>query len=249
MDVRSVHPQEWRAVSTLRRPIAVAAVNDYEIIVHGLAAMLAPHRDHLVVRERFIIGEPVENGPIDVALFDTYGRVGIAERALETLTNDGQIRHVALFSLDFPGALVADARRFGVRSFISKTLPGDEVAAALVRTAMGKVVDETGPRRLRSDEARRWPGRDEGLTERESQALVLCAEGLTNREIAAALYVNVETVKSHLQRVYRKLGIRNRTEAARFVVDSGAFSRFQPTERLADGDGEVDEQPVEGPKR
>lgn len=229
-----------------RRPITVAAVNDYELVVQGLAALLSEHPTRVVVRDRIIIGEPVAR-PVDVALFDTYGRVGIAERALDTLAEDHQIRLVALFSLDFPRQLVEDARHRGVRAFISKTLPSGDMVDALVRAAAGEHVDATQRPRRRSHPSRDWPGRDDGLSERESQVLVLCAEGLTNRQIADALYVSLDTVKSHLQRSYRKLGIGNRAQATRYAIDTGAFARFQPTERLADGDGAVDEPPVDGP--
>lgn len=79
----------------------------------------------------------------------------------------------------------------------------------------------------------RWIGRSEGLSERESQVLVLCARGLRNREIADALYLNIETVKSHLKHAYSRLGIRNRAEAAAFVLqlegDAPAAAR---TERV-----------------
>lgn len=224
----------------------MAAVNDYELVVRGLAALLAEHSSRVVVRDRIIIGEPVVR-TVDVALFDTYGRVGIAERALDTLAEDRQIRHVALFSLDFPRQLVEDARHRGVRAFISKTLPSGEIIDALVRAARGEHVDATRQPRRRPHPPREWPGRDDGLTERESQVLVLCAEGLTNREIAEALYVSLDTVKSHLWRSYRKIGIDNRAQATRFVIDTGAFARFQPTERLAKGDGAVEAAPVDGP--
>lgn len=227
----------------------MAAVNDYELIVQGLAGMLADFPDRVRVRDRFVIGEPVENGPIDVALFDTYGRVGIAENALRTLTRHPEIGRVALFSLDFPPTLVADAHRFGVRAFISKTLPGRDVADALLDVADGKTVEAIGPRRLRSDPRRTWPGRDDGLTERESQVLVLCAEGLTNKEIAKALYVNVETVKSHLKRIYRRLEIHNRSQATRYAHRTGAFTKYQPADSADAPQGTIDDEPVERRRR
>lgn len=72
-------------------------------------------------------------------------------------------------------------------------------------TAAGRYVDTPG---IRSGAG--WLGRDDGLTERESEVLQLCADGMSNREIAEHLYVNVETVKSHLKHAYSRLGLRNR---------------------------------------
>ena len=75
-----------------------------------------------------------------------------------------------------------------------------------------------------------WPGKDDGLTERQSQVVVLAAEGLSNREIAAALYLSPETVKAYLAQAFRRLGIRNRVQATNYVRTSGAFERYQPTD-------------------
>ena len=57
--------------------------------------------------------------------------------------------------------------------------------------------------------------REEGLTPAESRVAALVVEGRTNREVAAALFVTERTVASHLSHVYRKLGVRSRTELAR----------------------------------
>ena len=60
--------------------VRVAAVNDYEIVVEGLGAVLSRYPDRLDVRELIIMGEPVDE-PVDVALYDTYGRAGVASPA------------------------------------------------------------------------------------------------------------------------------------------------------------------------
>src|SRR5262249_17315065 len=70
-----------------------------------------------------------------------------------------------------------------------------------------------------------WPGKAQGLTERESQVVVLAAEGLTNREIAVALFLSPHTVKGYVSQALSKLGLRNRVEAAAFVNAGGAFAR------------------------
>ncbi len=232
-------------------PIDVVVVNDYQIIVEGLASMLKPFSDRLRVRQRMLIGDDVDGAPVHLALFDTYGRAGVAEPALRTLLDDDDIQHIAVFSLEFAPPLLAAARSLGVRSFISKALSAEEIAEAAVRAARGEAVVELpadGAAVDGGDAERRWPGRGDGLTERESQALVLLAEGLTNAEIGEALFVNVETVRSRLKQAYRKLGLRNRSQATAYVVASGAFRRFQPAETaLAKDPGEtIDESPEQG---
>lgn len=75
-----------------------------------------------------------------------------------------------------------------------------------------------------------WPGKDRGVSVRESEVLVLVGEGLTNREISDALYLSLETVKSHVSTVFAKLAVHNRVQAANYVSSGGAFSRYQPAD-------------------
>jgi len=60
-----------------------------------------------------------------------------------------------------------------------------------------------------------------GLTAREAEVLGLLGDGLTNREIAGELVISVHTVERHLATIYRKIGVRNRTDATAFVYKSG----------------------------
>ena len=208
------------------RRVRVAAVNDYELIVAGVARLLSQFPERLDVCDRVVIGDPIET-PVDVALYDTYGRVGVAVSALQVLAETPAIAHVAMFSLDLSAELVAEGRSAGATGFISKGLSGAEIADAIVRVAQGEhvVAFATSPEPASAELD--WPGRDDGLTERESQVVVLAAEGLSNREIAAALYLSAETVKGYLRQAFAKLGLRNRVEVTNYVRRSGAFPRYQ----------------------
>jgi DNA-binding NarL/FixJ family response regulator len=200
-------------------------VNDYEIVVAGLAAMLAS-QDPLEVCDAIVIGEPLA-APVDVALYDTYGREGIASGALRTLAATPEVKHVAVFTLDLHRDLIAEAQAAGARGFISKQLTGDAIADAVVWVSRGEVVVAAAPVPRSQRSARDWPGRAKGLSERESQVIVLAAEGLTNREIATALYLSPHTVKGYVSQALRKLELRNRVEAASFVRSHGPFARFE----------------------
>ena len=68
------------------------------------------------------------------------------------------------------------------------------------------------------DESRR---KDLGITPREMEILELMAQGMSNREIAAKLYVSENTVKTHSSRVFDKLGARRRTQAVQFGKEFG----------------------------
>jgi len=211
-------------------PVRVAAVDDYEIIVEGVAGMLRQFPDRLVMKDRVIIGEPIRHGPIDVALFDTYGRVGIAAPALSALAQQPDVHRVALFTLDLRPEMVADARAAGAVGFISKALSADAIADAIVRVAAGEDVVAAGVDDHPALDQLNWPGKDDGLSERESQVLILIGQGLTNKEIARSLYLSVETVKTYVRQVFAKLDVRNRTQAAAHAARTGAFARYQPVD-------------------
>ena len=160
--------------------VRVAAVGDYELIVAGFAAT-QPVPDQLEVCDRVVVGDPIEL-PIDVALYDTYGRVGIAAPALRALAETPGIGHVAMFSLDLSPDLIAEGRSAAATGFISKrALRRGGCADAIVRIAQGEllVAATVSPKPTRAELD--WPGKDDDLTERQSQVLVLAAEGLSNR--------------------------------------------------------------------
>lgn len=209
-------------------PVGIAAVNDYEMVVAGLAALLECYPDRVEVRDAIVAGEPIKGGPIDLALYDAYGRVGVAAATLADLAAHPEVRRVALFSLDLRPEVVAEARTAGATAFISKALPADQIVDAVVRAAQGEEVEALAPTRHLANAALEWPGKSDGLTERESQVLALLADGLSNAEIGAALYVSRETIKTHLRTIYRRLGVRNRTQAAAHAERSGQFGRHLP---------------------
>lgn len=199
--------------------IRVAAVNDDELVVAGLAGLLSRFPDRIEVCDRILIGEPLA-APVDLALYDTFAMDGDLTARLRELRATEGIGAVALFTLDLRPDLLDAARQAGIRSFISKRLSAQEIADAVVAAGRGEAVVVTGSTTQPAGELR-WPGRTAGLSQRESEAVVLAAQGLSNREIAAALYVGTETVKSYLSQAYGKLGVRNRVEATNWLRADG----------------------------
>jgi DNA-binding NarL/FixJ family response regulator len=213
----------------IRERVRVAAVNDYELIVDGLARLLSKFDDRLEVADRIVIGEPILV-PVDVALYDTYGRVAMAGDALRTLAETPDVGAVAVFSMELGPHLVKLAGDAGARGFISKALAGDEIADAIVRVAKGEHVVATSTWRRPAAIDLDWPGKVDGLSERQSEVMVLVAEGLSNREIADALYLSPNTVKSYLKDIFTRMHFRNRVDATNYVRASGAFECYQPAD-------------------
>jgi DNA-binding NarL/FixJ family response regulator len=121
------------------------------------------------------------------------------------------------FPLDHGRALLVAGealRRMGARRQAGKQLD----AARTIFDRLGAVAwAERTERELRR--ARPRPRSDRELTHAERRVAALVALGKKNREVAAQLFTTVATVEAHLTRIYRKLGIRSRTELARLVAD------------------------------
>ena len=100
------------------------------------------------------------------------------------------------------------ARSAGASGFASKDWPARRIAAAVRMVGLGGTVFEVG-----GEPADAGRSGAMGLSDRERDVLVLIADGKTNPEIGEALHLSRHTVKEHSSAVYRKLGVRNRTEA------------------------------------
>ena len=204
-------------------PLRVAVANDFQIVVEGLAAMLSKEADIDVV-DMFVVGAETPDEFIDVVLYDTFGREGVDFDQLDVLAATPGVRHVAVFTLSWAERMVEDALKHGVTGVLSKALNGPELARHLREVAAGEIVIAPPPSgRVVSGLGRDWPGRTFGLSERESETLVLLAHGLRNAQIAGALFVSEDTVKTHLKRAYRKLGVANRVQATSVVLRHPSF--------------------------
>jgi DNA-binding NarL/FixJ family response regulator len=121
---------------------------------------------------------------------------------------------------------VYDALRAGASGFLLKDRPPEELVAAVRVIAAGDaLLAPSVTRRLIEEFARRAPAASRAelaeLTEREREVLVLMARGLSNAEIASALFVAETTVKTHVGRVLHKLGLRDRAQAVVLAYESG----------------------------
>jgi DNA-binding NarL/FixJ family response regulator len=188
--------------------VRVGVINDYEIIVRGVAAMLSPFRHRIEVVEADA-GGGLPSTAMDVALFDTFaGRRHTLARAAE-MVRDRAARHVVLYTWDAATPFVNAARDIGVSGIVLKTRSAEALVDALERVAAGERVG-LDP----SDSGHGLPERMVELSDRESEVLALIAQGMTNAEIARELYLSVETVKTYVKRLYAKLEVHNRAQAA-----------------------------------
>ena len=151
---------------------------------------------------------------------------------VRSLVTDPLAGRVVIFSFGASQSLVTAAIAAGVAGFVAKTVTAHQLADTVLAVAEGRrvVLTPSAHRHLAASLA--WPGRGRQLSGRDSELLVLLREGCTNREIANRLYLSENTVKTHLRRLFTKLGVSNRTQAAMVATEDDAF---RPRERhLAD---------------
>lgn len=205
--------------------ILIALIDDYDVVVLGVAKMLDPYRERVLIAE-IDTNEPLSD-VVDIALYDSFAQQEADGDHLKTLIDSEHARNVVVYTWNFDAALVEDARRKGARGYLSKALPARELVAALEQVHAGEVVISEPPGRARAATGLDWPGRTEGITDRESEILALITQGRSNADIAALTYLSPNTIKSYIRSVYRKIDVSSRTQAVLWGVQRG----FTPDHR------------------
>ena len=199
-------------------PIQVALVDDYDVVVIGVANMLEPYRDRVVVAE-LDTNKPVEDD-VDIALYDSFAQPESDHEEVKALIDNPYARRVVVYTWNFHPELVSMARDLGVHGYLSKALSARELVAALESVHAGEIVVSPSVAKARS-QGGDWPGRGEGLTDRESEILALITQGKNNAEVAALTYLSPNTVKSYIRGLYRKIDVDSRTQAVLWGVRNG----------------------------
>ncbi len=143
---------------------------------------------------------------------------------------------------DFPGTQVvvlttfADddslfpALRAGARGYLTKDAGGDEIVRAIQAVLSGEAGLSPSIQRRLLEQVTAGPlppaggaeaGLPDGMTPRETEVLVLIAEGMSNAEIARRLHISQATVKSHINNLFAKAGLRDRAQAVRYAYVRG----------------------------
>lgn len=123
---------------------------------------------------------------------------------------------------------VFGALRVGASGFLLKRTPPEDLIAAVHTIAGGDCLLSPSVTRRVIDRLAHQPAPDlagqarlAGLTQREREVLALIARGLSNREIAAALFIEESTIRTHVKRILLKLGLRDRIQAVIFAYEAG----------------------------
>lgn len=203
----------------VEHPIRVMIADDHPVVRQGLSTILDFERDLTVVAQ-------AKNGREAVELF-RQERPNVALIDLKMPEMDGVEAITAIWQ-EFPGAAILvlttydrdediyRSLRAGAKGYLLKDAPPHELADAIRAVHHGQ-------RHLPAPIAQKLAGRVlyEELTDRELDVLRLIAEGKSNREIGADLFITEGTVKAHVNNILSKLAVKDRTQAVTTALKRG----------------------------
>ncbi|AWS44826.1 response regulator transcription factor [Streptosporangium sp. 'caverna'] len=210
--------------------IRVLIADDQGMVRTGFTVFLDSQPDIEVVGEaadgRQAVTRVAELRP-DVVLMDVRMPVmdGLAATR-EILSSGGLLPKVLILTTFDLDDYVYEALRAGASGFLLKDASAQQLAEAVRVVAAGDaLLAPSVTRRLIADFARVGPRRPRGrlddITERETEVLVLIAQGLSNQEIAGELVLSEQTVKTHVGRILAKLNLRDRAQAIVHAYETG----------------------------
>ena len=216
-----------REAGPLNETIRVFLLDDHEIVRRGLVDLLSSTADLVVVGEAATAGEALRRIPAarpDVAVLDARLPDGNGIDVCRDIRSaHPEIRCVILTSYDDDEALFA-AVMAGAAGYLLKQIAGNSLLDAVRAVAKGRSLLDpavTGKLLDRLRHPAEPDPRISALTAREREILDLIAEGLSNKEIGARLFLAEKTVKNYVSSLLAKLNMQRRTQAAVFGADIG----------------------------
>ncbi|GAA2015929.1 response regulator transcription factor [Nakamurella flavida] len=197
----------------------MALVDDYDVVLIGVASILDQYRDRVLIAE--IDTNSALSDSVDIVLYDSFAQPESDHDEIGVLVANPRARRVVVYTWNFHPDLVRSAREQGAHGYLSKALPARELVSSLEAVHAGEMVISDPPRRARSVNGLDWPGRGEGLTDREAEILALITQGKSNAEVAALTFLSPNTVKSYIRIIYRKIDVASRTQAVLWGIDNG----------------------------
>ena len=212
--------------------IRIILVDDQELVRTGFRMVLDAQPDMTVVGEAADGLEAVQAArthQADVMIMDARMPRLDGEAATRQIRQAGDLPRVLMLTTFDLDEYAFAALKAGASGFLLKDVPPDELLFAIRAVHSGdavvapsttrRLIDRFAPM-LPADAAAGAPDLGE-LTERERQALILVAQGLSNAELAKQLFVSEATVKTHVGRILAKLGLRDRVQAVVYAYENG----------------------------
>ncbi len=202
--------------------IRVLIADDHALVREGLRKLLGLSDNIEIVSEvgdgQGAINIARKDKP-DVILMDVNmpGTNGII--ATRVIKREMPSIHVIALTI-YEDEEVVDMVRAGVSAYVLKDVAGSELIDTINRVMQGEVVihPRVANRLVRELSRNENKKNDIRLTKRESDVLLLLVKGHSNKEMAEAMFISEKTVKNHLTSIFRKLGVKDRTQAAVYAL-------------------------------
>lgn len=219
--------------------INLLIVDDHPMIREGLVAMLTPYSDINIVGTcddgQHAI-DAVERLSPNVVLMDIkMGKVNGFEATREIISNYPGVK-VIMLTIYEDAESIRLALQSGASGYMLKQASREKLVESIRKVLRGEVViDSTLLSQLVTDYTRLAQGAAstnyipavddcKELTPRESEVAKYLAQGLTNKEISSRTHLAVDTVKTHLRSIYRKMGVKNRSQAITEIMSSRSLN-------------------------
>ena len=223
--------------------IRVLIADDHPLMRSGFRMILEAEPDIEVVAEAGHGGEAIEylrRHEVEVVLMDVRMPQVDGREATRTLAAQGLAGRVLVLTTFDADEYVHEALRAGASGFLLKDVdPPDLVHAVRTVARGGALLAPAVTRRLvdrftRGPAPGALPASLHGLTERELEVFTLIARGLSNEQCASRLSISAATVKTHVTRIFAKLGLRDRAQAVVLGYESGVVRPGEPAGASSD---------------
>jgi DNA-binding NarL/FixJ family response regulator len=205
----------------------VLIADDHPLILAGIKRALEEDDQFEVVAEARIGSQVlplVSQTKPDLALLDLRMPEMDGLTCLDRIRKEHPKVKVVILSVSTDPEVVQTVLNHGAAAYVVKSVNPIDLSSALRQALEGTVFSAVGlPEKTAQEDAVRAAG----LTDRETTILKALARGLSNEAIGKELWVAQQTVKFHLTNIYRKLDVKNRTEAARYAYEHGLIDSPQ----------------------
>lgn len=213
-------------------PIRILLVDDHELIRNGLAGVIDLEDDMSIVGVAATVSEALSKYDAlspDVVIADLQLQDGTGLDIVRTVRKKSDSAGLIVLTMHSGDDQIFAAMQAGASGFVGKDAPSSEVVKAARHAAVSpRSFVCTG---LVGAMMRRQASESTKLTDREHEVLLLLADGLGASAIGDKLYLSESTAKSHIARIYQKLGASNRAQALVTAMRIGLLSSISPTER------------------
>jgi DNA-binding NarL/FixJ family response regulator len=214
------------------RPLRLLVVDDHEVVRQGLVAMLDRHGEFQVVAQAGTSAEALSQARLhqpDLVVMDVRLPDGSGIEACRDIRAELPATRVVMLTSYPDEEAVLSAIIAGASGYLLKQIRGRDLVAALEAVGRGDSLLDPAVTERVLERVRRAAGGEQDelsqLTAQERKILLLVAEGKTNKQIAAEVFLSDKTVKNYVSSILSKLDLERRTQAAAFVAKHRLGSR------------------------